>query len=193
MFDPNAILGQVQTGMAPSNWHVLRARRAYFVQSAVSGFVIAVLAIAATVYILSSGTVFGYGLNDQTPENVAFFWFIVDMVVLAAFLIGGIIFAILRLVAMRSAENQVLVLMPEGFVMRTGTSAKATRTVLYQNVATMVPTTHNGSVSLVMRLANGRKAQVGLDSRFEKPKALAQQIQGMHAAYASAAANARRG
>lgn len=193
MFDPNAIVSQAQAGMAPPNWQVLRARRGFFVQGAISGVVVAVLAVAAAAYVLSSGTVFGYGINDSTPDNVLSFWFIVDMVVLALFLIGGIIFAILRLAALGSAETHLLILMPEGFVLRTGSSAKATRTVLYQNVATLVPSVRNGSVTLVLGLTNGRKAQVPLDSRFGKPKPLAQQIQGMHAAYVSAAVNARRG
>lgn len=193
MFDPHAIISQAQSGMAPPNWEVLRARRGFFVQSAVSGGVLAVLAVAAAVFLWSSGTIVGYGINDQTPGNVAFFWFIVDMVVLAIVLVGGIVFAIRRMVALGSAEAQMLVLMSEGFVMRTGTSAKSTRTVRYQNVATLVPTVRNGSVNLVMQLANGRKAQVPLDSRFGKPKPLAKQIQGMHAAYVSAAIKAHQG
>lgn len=193
MIDSNAIIGQVQTGTAPANWQIYHARRGFFVQEAIGGVVITALAVAAAVFVLASGTVFGYGLNDQTPQGVLTFWFIVDMLVVAALFIIGIVFCVTRLVALGSAERQMLVLMPEGFLMRRGNSPKATLLIRYQNIATLVPTTRNGRLSLVMQTRAGRKAQIPLDSRFGKPKSLAQQIQGMHAAYVAATINARPG
>jgi hypothetical protein len=193
MLDANTIINQVQSGTAPASWQALRGRRSFFVQGAIWGVVGAVLAVAAAAYLLTSGTVVGYGINDQTPDNVLGFWFIADMIVLALCVIGGIIFSIMRLVALGSVENQLLVLMPEGFLMRTGTSEKATRLILYQNIAKIVPRVRNGAVSLMLQTRSGGTAQVPLDSRFSKPKPLAQQIQGMHAAYVRAAINPRQG
>ena len=191
MIDSNAVITQVRSGTAPASWQVIPARRAFFVQGAIWGVVVAVAAVAAAVYLLASGTVVGYGVNDQTSNGVLNFWFIVDMVVLALFLVGGVVFSITRLRSLGSAEDQALILMPEGFVMRLGPSANATRVVNYQNIAILTPTVRNGNVFLVMQAANGRKIQVQLDSRFGKPKPLAQQIQGMHAAYVTA--NVRQG
>ncbi|HEX6800677.1 MAG TPA: hypothetical protein VF116_23395 [Ktedonobacterales bacterium] len=193
MMDSNAIIGQVQSGAAPANWQVLRARRGFFVQGAIGGIVLAVFAAAAAVYLFATGTVVGYGLNDQTPNGVLTFWFIADMVVLAAIVVIGIVFCINRLVTLGSTESQLLVLMPQGFVMRLGSSAKATRRVSYQQIATMVPTVRRGNVSLVMQTRDGRKVTLPLDGRFGKPRPLAQQIQGMHAAYMAATVNARPG
>jgi hypothetical protein len=186
MIDSNTVIGQVRAGTAPPTWQVLPARQAFFVQGAIAGVVIAIAAVAAAAYLLLSGTVVGYGLNDQTSNNVLIFWFIVDMVVLVLFLVGGIVFSIIRLRSLGSADDQTLILMPEGLVMRLGPAANATRVVNYQSITTLTPTVRNGNVFLVMQAANGRKVQINLDSRFGKPKPLAQQIQGMHAAYVTA-------
>ncbi|HEV2462049.1 MAG TPA: hypothetical protein VGS80_27155 [Ktedonobacterales bacterium] len=191
MIDSNSVMSQVRSGTAPTSWQVIPARRAFFVQGAIWGVVIAIAAVAAAAYLLLSGTVVGYGVNSQTSNNVLNFWFIVDMVVLALFLVGGIVFSITRLRSLGSADDQALVLMPDGFVMRLGPAANATRVVNYQNIATITPTVRNGNTFLVMQTTNGRRVQVQLDSRFGKPKPLAQQIQGMHAAYATA--NVRQG
>ena len=191
MIDSNTVIGQVRAGTAPPTWQVLHARQAFFVQGAIAGIVIAIAAVAAAAYLLLSGTVVGYGLNSQTSDNVLNFWFIVDMVVLVLFLVGGIVFSVTRLRSLGSADDQALILMPEGFVMRLGPAANATRVVNYQGIATLTPTVRNGNVFLVMQAANGRRVQIELDSRFGKPKPLAQQIQGMHAAYVTA--NVRQG
>ena len=192
MIDSNAVINQVQSGTAPTSWQVFRARRGYFVQSAILRVVAAILAVAVAVYLFMSGTVFGYGINDQTSDNVLTFWLIVDMLVLASVLIYSIVTTFTHLISLGSVEGQMLVLMPEGFVMRQGTSAKSTRLVLFENVATLVPTVSSGSVSLVMRTRNRRKLRIPLDGRFGKAKQVAQHIQGMHAAYAHTAANVRQ-
>jgi hypothetical protein len=184
MIDSSAVLQQASTGMAPPTWEVLRARRSFFISSAIGGVFITVAAIGVAIYLILSGTIIGIGVNDQTPNNVAFFWFIVDMVALAAFGIGGVVFAIVRLRGLGSLTEQMLILMPEGFVMRRGSAAKDTTTVNYQRVATVTPSVQSGTVYLVMQLAgSGQRTKVELDSRFGPPKKLAEQIAGMHAHY----------
>jgi hypothetical protein len=184
MIDSNAVVQQASTGMAPPSWQVLPARRSFFMSSALIGVVFTLGAIAAAIYLLLSGTIFGIGVNDQTPNNVAFFWFIVDMVLVAAFAIGGIIFAIVRLRGLGSLNQQMLILMPEGFVMRRGTTPKDVTTVNFERVATMTPSVQSSAVVLVMQLAgSGQRAKVELDNRFGPAKKLANEIAGMHAHY----------
>jgi hypothetical protein len=194
MIDSSTVLQQASTGMAPPTWEVLRARRSFFISSAIGGVCITLGAIAAAIYLLLSGTIVGIGVNDQTPSNVAFFWFIVDMVALAAFAIGGIAFAVVRLRGLGSIDGQMLILMPEGFVMRRGTATKDTTTVNYQRAATMTPSVQNGTVYLVIQLAgSGQRAKVEIDNRFGPAKKLAEQIAGMHAHYVTTQQGIARG
>jgi hypothetical protein len=125
----------------------------------------------------------GVGVNDQTPDNVAFFWFIVDMVVLVAVAIGGIIFAILRARDLGYANEQMLVLMPDGFVKRTGVGPKNTASATYATIATLRPVVRNSSQYLDTVTRDGRRASVELDGRFGNVKKLARQIAGQHAHY----------
>jgi hypothetical protein len=189
MIDANAVLEQARTGMAPGNWRVLSARRGYFVQATIIGVVFLVAAVAAAIYLLATGTVFGYGLTDQTSNNVLLVWLVIDMLVLLAVAIFGVVAAIRSLIAMGSADEQKLVLMPEGFVMQRGPSGKNIVAVQYENIVNMKPSVRNGNVYLVMQARGASKpSQISLDGRFGKPKQLAQEITGTFAGVAAARA-----
>lgn len=192
MIDANAVVQQVKTGAAPASWQAARASRSYFMWNVIGGIALTIGAIAAAIYLYSSGTIVGIGVNDQTPDSIAFFWFIADMLVLAVLAIGGIVFAILRARAIGTADDQMLVLMPEGFVKRTGTGAKDTLTVNYGNIATVTPSVQNGTQYLVLQTKAGKRVKIEIDGRFGKPKALAQQIAGQHTHYVTTLAGQQR-
>jgi len=78
MIDADAVVQQVKAGAAPADWQVMRAKSSFFVWSAIGGIVLTLLAVVAARYLFLTGTIVGIGVNDQTPDNVAFFWFIVD-------------------------------------------------------------------------------------------------------------------
>jgi hypothetical protein len=184
VIDANATIQQASSGMAPPSWQVLRARPSFFMWSAIGGVVFALAAIAAAIYLFTSGTIVGIGVSDQTPDNVATFWFIVDMIVLAACAFGGVVMTIHYARLMGSAADQMLILMPEGFVLRRGPAEKDVTTVNFERVATMTPAVRNGAVLLDMRIAgSGKRAQVSLDNRFGSAKKLTNEIAGMHAHY----------
>ncbi len=191
MIDANAVVQQVKAGAAPASWQVFSARGSYFLWNALGGAALAIGAVAAPIYLFLSGTIVGIGANDQTPDNVAFFWFIVDMLVLAALFIGGIVFAIRRALAISSASEQMLVLLPEGFVKRTGTSAKDTLAVNYANLTTVTPTVRNGSHYLSVQTKAGKRVSIEIDARFGNAKTLVRQIAGQHAHYVTASAGGR--
>src|SRR5258708_37477546 len=97
MLDSTTILSQVGSGTAPSTGQVYRPSRSFFLQGAIGGMVLLIAAVAAAAYLLLSGTVVGYGVNDFSPDGVLTFWFAADLVVLLAFAIGGIVLLVVRL------------------------------------------------------------------------------------------------
>lgn len=188
VIDANAAIQQVRSGTAPPSWQVLRARPTFFMWSAIGGVVFTLAAIAAAIYLFVSNTVVGIGVTDQTPPNVALFWLIVDMLVLAACAVIGVVSAVRHVRRLGSASEQMLVLMPEGFVLRRGTTEKDVTTINYQRIATMTPTAKNGAMVLAMTIAgSGKRAAVTLDNRFGPAKKLASEIAGTHAHYVSTA------
>jgi uncharacterized membrane protein len=194
MIDTQAVVQQASLGMAPPSWQVLRAKRSFFISSAIGGVVFTIGALAAAIYLFVSGAIVGIGVSDQTPSNVAIFWFIVDMVALAAAAIGGVIFALGSLRGLSTADEQMLVLMPEGFVLRRGAAENKTTTVNFQRVATVTPSVQSGRVFLIMQIVgSGQRAKVELDNRFGPAKRLAQQIAGMHAHYVTTHQQTSRG
>jgi hypothetical protein len=185
MLDANAIAQQVRSGTAPPTWQVLRANTSFFIRGAIGGFVFMILAIAVAIFLFLSGTVIGIGVSGpNVSEGYLTFWFIVDMVVLALVAVGCIIFAISRIRGLGSIDEQVLVLMPEGFVRHLGPSQEQNTVVLYQNIATI--TLVKNSDDLQMQLPDGSQTKVELDSRFGDAKQLGQQIQGAHAQFVAA-------
>ena len=183
MINAEAVVQQVRAGATPADWQVMRAKSSFFVWSAIGGIVFTFLAVVAAGYLFLTGTFVGIGVNDQTPDNVAFFWFIVDMVVLAAVAIGGIVFAILRARDLGSVNEQMLVLMPDGFVKRAGVGPKGTFSATYANIARLTPAVRNGTQYLDAVTPDGRRVSVELDGRFGNAKKLARQIAGQHAHY----------
>ncbi len=108
MLDSTTILSQVRSGTAPSTWQVYRPSRSFFLQGAIGGMILLIAAVAAAAYLLLSGTVVGYGVNDFSPDGVLTFWFIADLVVLLAFAIGGIVLMVGRLRSLGADDLQWL-------------------------------------------------------------------------------------
>jgi len=183
MMDAEAVVQRVKAGAAPADWQVMRAKSSFFVWSAIGGIVFTFLAVVAAGYLFLTDTIVGIGVNDQTPDNVAFFWFIVDMVVLVAVAIGGIVFAILRARDLGSVNEQMLVLMPEGFVKRVGAGPKGTFSAAYATIARLTPAVRNSTQYLDAMTSDGKRASVELDGRFGNAKQVARQIAGQHAHY----------
>ena len=194
MLNANAVLEQVRAGTAPANWQVLRANRSYFVQQTVLGVLLTLGAITAAIYLLVTGTVVGYGLSDQTSDNVLLVWLVIDMLVLLALVITGIVMVIRHLGQMGSASEQMLVLTPEGVIQSLGSGEKQTTTYDYSAIAGMKTSVQSGSVYVLMqRRADGKQLKFEVNGRFGKPKQIAQQITGAFASAATARANAPQG
>lgn len=182
MLNANAVLEQARMGTAPSTWQVLRANRSYFMQQVIIGVVLVIAAIAAAIYLLATGTVVGYGVSDTTSSNVLLVWLVIDMVVLLVIVITGIVMAVRHLGQMGSANQQMMVLTPDGFVRSLGAGDKQTTTYEYSAIADMKLSVQSGSVYLLIRRrADGKQLKVQVDGRFGKPKQIAQEITGAYA------------
>src|SRR5258708_35383324 len=114
MLDSTTILSQVRSGTAPSTWQVYRPSRSFFLQGAIGGMILLIAAVAAAAYLLLSGTVVGYGVNDFSPDGVLTCWFIADLVVLLAFAIGGIVLMVGRLPSLGRLDDPRPALVPDG-------------------------------------------------------------------------------
>lgn len=190
MIDAGMVLRMVRSGQVPPQWQVVRAKRGFFLMQSFLGVLLVILGVGGAVALLASGTVIGYGLSDTSPDGVVTFWFVVDMLVLAACVIGGIVLAIQQLLRLGTVDEQVLVLMPDGFVMRRGSAPKDTLAYSYDSIRAVDRVVRNGTNYLVMQPVQGRAVRLTLDGRFGPPKRIAQQIQAMAVDYRAARARA---
>ena len=193
MIDANAVVQQARYGTAPATWQVLRANRSFFVVGVFGYLFLIVAAIAGAAYLLLTGTIVGIGVdNPNVSDGWLLLWLVIDMVVLAVLALVGVGMTISRLRGMGTLDDQMLVLMPEGFVMRLGPSEKQTTTVSYQNVATITPTIDSGTYYLKLQMPDGSQTKVEVDGRFGKPKQISEQIQGMHAHFVTVRSGIRQ-
>lgn len=188
MMDSSAILNQVRAGVAPAAWKVLPAKGSHFIITGLFSILFGLALIGGLVYLLFSNTLI-YFLVPPVNDGLKIFWFLFDNLVGGAVAIGLIVAGIMKLAEMGSAQQQAMVLMPEGFVIQT----KKPVVVHYGQVAGMTVALNRGDVILNMRRAdNGQTMKVTLDSRFGAPKPIGQAIVQAQGRYAQAVAIAQR-
>lgn len=187
MLDGNAIMQQALYGGANPNWTVIPARRSHFVQNIVAGIVGAILFMGAIVYLLFNQD-FVVGLLGAVDIPGSFqFWRITDYVVGGLAIVGCIAFAINTAREMDTLAQQMLILMPEGFVMQRGASAKTLSAIAYAAIGKPRITVNRGTVYLIMPRVQGTNAmRLELDNRFGPAKKIAQRIIDAQAVYAAA-------
>jgi hypothetical protein len=191
MVDPNAIVMQVNSGNVPPQWRVLRAKTGYFVRNGILYSVLGVAALIGLVVFFFSDTIFYYGPAPDPGSTGATVWFIIDLVVIIALAAVFLITGIRNLVGVGSAQQQMLVLMPEGFLV---TTAKGVQSYPFGNINGMTAATQRGGdVVLTMRRAdNGQQLKYTFDGRFGAPKTIAGSILSAQGQYATAMAQARQ-
>lgn len=181
MFDPNQVLQQARAHMSPPNWQVLPAKQSHFLQALFGGIVLIILGIGAAGYLLlNPGFIVGLA-SLVNVDNLFTFWRVADFVICAFIVLGGAGLIRGAVAGMATQEQQMLVLMPEGFVMQKGASSKTMAAIAYANVNTPKLVVQNGAASLLMARANGQGAlRVRLDGRFGPPKQIAKRIIEAH-------------
>ncbi len=175
MINGGEVLARVHSGQVPSTWQVLYARSSYFVKASAVLGVLALVLIGGLIYLNQSDFVVlpGYGGGGSLPPDQFQTWRTIDYVVggLLTVLFAGA--AVQRLVELRSATKQMLVLLPEGFVKSTG---KVPLAVAYTTVSVVEARSYRGPVSLRLKLMDGSKLTVRFDPRFGPVRPIAQSI-----------------
>lgn len=188
MLDSSAIMNQVRAGVAPPTWKVMPAKGSHFITTGLLYILFGLAMIGGLVYLFFSNTLI-YFLVPPVNDGLKIFWFLFDNIVGALLAIGGFIGGIKKLAEMGSAQQQAMVLMPEGFLMQTQKAIM----VHYGQVAGMTMALKNGEVILNMRRAdNGKTMKVTLDGRFGATKPIGQAIVQAQGQYAQVAALAQQ-
>jgi hypothetical protein len=117
-FDPQAILDAVDTGAAPGTWKVYRARESYFLEQ---GAIIWLTALLCVILVALAVSLAFSPATSSWTDPFRYYGTLLGLIGCACFAVfirRG--FTLLR--RRRSASKQMLVLTPEGFVVRTGPS-----------------------------------------------------------------------
>ncbi|GAC1451854.1 MAG: hypothetical protein PVSMB4_11990 [Ktedonobacterales bacterium] len=187
MIDGQAIVQQALQGYAPPGWQILRARQSHFLGTIISGIALTLLVLGLIGYlIVDPGFVIGLR-GAVNVDSLHQFWRIVDFIAGGVFAAAFIALTVKGVRDLGTIDNQVLVMMPEGFVMQKGPATKAPLTVAYESTAGARLQIDRGTVYLLLARANRQGAlKIEIDGRFGKPKPIAQQIIQAQTAYAAA-------
>lgn len=184
MLSKEEILMYVQQGQAPAGWQVLRAKISYLLKQIATYAVLALVFIGFGIYILSN-TDFVFGPIGLIDINGSFqTWRYIDEAVVAIALLLFLWMVVKNLMDLMSAQNQVLVLLPEGFLLKKRNTEQC---VDYAGVAGI--STHAGrygDVTVHIKAKDGNALyKVQLDGRYGNAKMLAAQMMNAQRQYAA--------
>jgi hypothetical protein len=168
---------------------VVQAKQSHFMGMLFGGIALVLIGLAAAGFlVLNPDFVVGYrGVVDAS--GLYMFWRLVDFALCGAIAAGGGVMIRGAVNGMVTLDHQLLVLLPEGFVMQKGSSSKTMAAVAYASVNTPRVIVRNGTVYLVASRTDGRGAvNMELDGRFGPPKQIAKRIIEAHSMYARVAA-----
>jgi hypothetical protein len=190
MVDPNAIVMQVNAGNVPPQWRVLRAKTGFFIGNAIWYGILGIAALAGIAYLLISGSYISYGPKPTNAQG-EMLWQLANIGVLLVLVIFFFAVSIRRIVGLGSVAQQMLVLMPEGFIV---TTAKGIQSYPFANLnGITAANTDDGEVVLKMRRAdNGQQIEYQVDGRFGSPKTVAGNIVAAQGQFTTAMIQARQ-
>lgn len=173
----DAVMQAVRQGYVPDTWRVYHGRVGWQVQQLLVGLVILLLGFAGTIYLLLNtsiaivpGTPGETTTVDATNLSAGR---AVDFVVLAIFLALGLGLSVVASSRLTTIRDQVLVLMPDGFIINT----KKPIAYSYAGMQAMSARNNRGTITFNITAAgNSRRQPLRLDGRFGNAKQLATQI-----------------
>jgi hypothetical protein len=175
MIDGNAVVAQARQGNVPPSWQVLRAKASFFYQQAGVGGLLLVVGAGGFLYLMSNPNMAiepGVGSGTDTASGIGL-WRNIDFAILAVFALVGIYVLVKSLADSANASQQLLVLMPEGFVI----STNKMQTYEYSTIRNIAITLNRGTASIKLTPVSGASAiRVQLDGRFGTTKQIAQNI-----------------
>ena len=179
MVNIDMIVAQARNNQVPPTWQVYHGRSSFYVRQIAIGAFLLVVAAAGTIYLISNpftAIVPGYASGDNIDPQTFTLYRSFDFIMVGLFALAGIVAVIRYLLELGRAYQQVLVLMPEGFVLSTG----KTITYAYGTIREMKFVRSRYANSLKIYPWNAQKpVSVRLDGRFGNPKQLVSIIYGM--------------
>jgi len=190
--DMNAesIATMARQGQHPPNWQVHRARSGYFVQQIILALVLLALGVGGTLYLLANPfTAFvpGYGGSETLDPGSFAIARTVDFGVIVIFVAVGLWIGGTSLAHLSRARDEVLVLMPQGFVIDTKTPVAYS----YGAMRGMSARNYRGVVTFTITDPTGRRQRLRLDGRFGNASQLAGQVLTMRNTYLRTQAGAQ--
>jgi hypothetical protein len=188
MLSKDEILTYAQQGQAPAGWLVLHPRSSYLVRQALIYAVLAaVVVILGVIFISQNSYVItpGFGTGSVDPGTFQT-WRYIDEGVLAAVFLVPAIAAIRHVIDLSNLHNHVLVLMPDGFLLKKGNTEQLVGYTGVQNISYRYD--RYGNVTLNITASGTRSAyRVRLDNRYGNGRSLASQIVSMHRQFMTSA------
>lgn len=178
MVNGEAIVAQVRQGSWPHDWQVLRAKPAHFIRLAIFIALFLILAAAGLIYLVGHpGEVFTLGAagsSDSGPLDPTVFslWRTADFAVLLLVLAGCGVSLVITLIHAAHANEHLLIVFPEGFVLKTG----RTQTFAFATIQALEASIYRGVATLRIVAVDGQKFTVRLDARFGNARQVAQRI-----------------
>ncbi len=178
MLDGEAVVAQVQQGTWPQDWLVLRAKSSHYIRLAIFIAIFLVLVAVGLVYLFGhpaeAFALGGANSPDSGPVDANTFsiWRTVDFVALGLSLVGLTLSFAKTLLQAAHAKEQVLIVLAEGFVLKT----RRLQAFAFGDMRTLSATSYRGVVTLSVVAVDGRKSSVRLDARFGGARKVAQRI-----------------
>lgn len=191
--DGEKVLAQARQGRAAPNWQVLPVRARHFMQNmAIFGVAAATLVVLLVVLALHPNNAVTTGSSIDSDSALSL-WRMADFIIGAVLALACVGATVLAIRDYRTRNSQMLVLMPEGFVMRTGIGTRSLRTISYGTIGAVNVSVYRGQYTLKMpRLDGHGTIRVQLDARFGPPKPIVQQITTAQARFAASRTSAQR-
>lgn len=174
MIDGNVVVAQAQQGSVPPVWQVLRAKTSFFYQHAALGMLGLLIGAGVFLYlVLNPNTAFERGSDTTTASGISL-WRNIDFVVLSVIALVSIYVLLKNLAESANADQQVLVIMPEGFVI----STDKIQTYAFSNIHHIAITLNSrGAATIKLTPLSGSLViHVHLDKRFGDTEQIAQNI-----------------
>ncbi len=177
MINTETVLMQVQSQQIPPTWRVYRGKKTFFMREAAIYSFLFLLVMALVVYLYSDpflAITYGPFLSNTADTQTFLMTRTIDFVVLGLFMlvfIGAVFWSLLQI---SKAQGQMLLLMPDGFVI----VERKTATYPYATIRSIkILKSRTGARSLVLSIGNaGKSRRVRLDGRFGNSKQLAETI-----------------
>jgi hypothetical protein len=185
MLSKEQIFSYIQQGQPQSNWLILRPKTSYLIKQAIIYAILAVVVMLLGAYFLSQNSYVFTPYYSGTLDAGAFqTWRFIDEAALAIFLLLFVFAALKNLLDLNTIQKQLLVLMPEGFLLK---KRNTEQYVAYAGVTTLsARASRYGDVTLQIK-AVGSDAiyKVHLDNRYGNARMLASQIVSAQRQYAT--------